>query len=112
MSRQPVMSGHEVVKAFEHLGWRVVRRHGSHVIMVRDSQADGSANVTLTIPDHPVVATGLLHALIRAAGVNIVDFEAASWGHHGDARERTREGAHGSRKTACMGTDGRGNNRT
>ena len=96
MPHQPVMSGHEVVKAFEHLGWKVVRRHGSHVIMVHAIAQAGPSNVTLTIPDHPVVATGLLHALLRAAGVDIIDFEAAALGHHGEARERIRESSRDS----------------
>ena len=90
MPSQPVMSGHEVVKTFEHLGWKVVRWHGSHAIMVKISPEDGVGNVTLTIPEHPVVAAGLLHALIRASGVDMADFETAASGHHGEARERTR----------------------
>jgi len=84
------MSGHGVVRTFEHLGWKVVRWHGSHAIMVKISPEDGVGNVTLTIPEHPVVAAGLLHALIRAAGVDMADFETAASGHHGEARELTR----------------------
>jgi|BarGraNGADG00312_2_1021985.scaffolds.fasta_scaffold138149_1 predicted RNA binding protein YcfA (HicA-like mRNA interferase family) len=91
MPHQPVMSGREVVRAFEHLGWKVARQHGSHVIMIGPPGAFEQNNVTLTIPEHPVVATGLLHALVRAAGVDMADFEAAAAGHHGEARERIRE---------------------
>ncbi len=100
MPHQPVMSGHEVVRTFEHLGWKVVRWHGSHAIMVKISQEDGPGNVTLTVPEHPVVAAGLLHALIRAAGVDMADFETAALGHHGEARERIRT------KISAGGNDG------
>lgn len=68
----PVLSGHDAVKVFQSFGWRVTRRRGSHIIMVRDDQP-----VTLSIPDHDEVAKGTLRSLIRAAGLTVTEFIAA-----------------------------------
>ena len=67
----PVLSGREVVRAFESLGWQVARQSGSHVIMVKESEM-----TTLSIPDHRDVAKGTLRSLIRAAGITVSEFIA------------------------------------
>ena len=65
----PVMSGREVVRAFEDCGWQVARQRGSHVIMVKAGE-----NATLSVPDHKEVAKGTLRSLIRAAGMTVQEF--------------------------------------
>ena len=67
----PVLSGREVVRVFESLGWQVARQSGSHVIMVKESEM-----TTLSIPDHREVAKGTLRSLIRAAGITVSEFIA------------------------------------
>ncbi len=67
----PVLSGREVVRAFESLGWQVARQSGSHIIMVKESEM-----TTLSIPDHREVAKGTLRSLIRAAGITVSEFIA------------------------------------
>ena len=67
----PVLSGREVVRVFESLGWQVARQSGSHVIMIKESEM-----TTLSIPDHREVAKGTLRSLIRAAGVTVSEFIA------------------------------------
>ncbi|WP_435011456.1 type II toxin-antitoxin system HicA family toxin [Tundrisphaera lichenicola] len=68
----PVLSGQDVIKAFQSLGWRVVRRKGSHVMMAKAGQ-----NATLSVPDHDEVGRGALRSLIRSADLTIDDFLAA-----------------------------------
>ena len=68
----PVMSGREVVRVFESLGWEAVRQSGSHIIMTKDEEL-----VTLSVPDHREVAKGTLRSLIRAAGLTVEEFVAA-----------------------------------
>ena len=68
----PRVSGKEVVRAFERLGWEVARHRGSHIVMVRAGHA-----ATLSVPDHSEVAKGTLRSLIRAAGVTVAEFEEA-----------------------------------
>ena len=58
MARLPRLSGREVVRAFESLGWEQVRQSGSHIILVRDSH-----RATLSVPDHKEVAAGTLRSL-------------------------------------------------
>jgi len=43
----PIMSGREVVRVFESLGWQIARQNGSHIIMTKKNEL-----ATLSIPDH------------------------------------------------------------
>jgi len=54
----PVLSGREVVRAFEKLGWGEI--------------------MTLSVPDHREVACGTLRSLIRSANVTTHSFLAAA----------------------------------
>jgi predicted RNA binding protein YcfA (HicA-like mRNA interferase family) len=71
MSPLPVVSAAEAVRAFEALGWRVVRG-GNHIILTREDHP-----ATLSIPNHKEVARGTLRSLIRAAGLTVEEFVAA-----------------------------------
>ena len=68
----PALSGQEVVRAFEALGWQVARQRGSHIIMIKPGQV-----VTLSVPDHREIAKGTLRSLIRSAGLTVTEFLAA-----------------------------------
>jgi len=68
----PALSGNEVVRRFESFGWRVARRRGSHIIMIKEGEL-----VTLSIPDHKEVAKGTLRSLIRSANLTVDEFVAA-----------------------------------
>lgn len=68
----PVLSGREVVRIFESLGWQVARQSGSHIVMVKEGKI-----ATLSIPDHREVAKGTLRSIIRAAGLTVAEFVAA-----------------------------------
>jgi predicted RNA binding protein YcfA (HicA-like mRNA interferase family) len=72
MAFLPVLSGKEVVKTFEKLGWRVARQSSSHIIMTKQGEI-----TTLSIPDHREVAKGTLRSLIRAANLTIDEFVKA-----------------------------------
>jgi predicted RNA binding protein YcfA (HicA-like mRNA interferase family) len=65
----PVLTPREVVKAFEKLGWAVVRQRGSHIIMTKKGHI-----ATLSVPDHPNVARGTLRSLIAKAGISVAEF--------------------------------------
>ena len=72
MPKLPVVSGSEVVQAFEALGWSVSRQQSSHIILVKDGET-----ATLSVPDRAEVAKGTLRSLIRAAGVTVAEFVEA-----------------------------------
>jgi predicted RNA binding protein YcfA (HicA-like mRNA interferase family) len=72
MASLPSLSGKEVVKSFESVGWRVVRQSSSHIIMTKEGEI-----ATLSVPDHKEVAKGTLRSLIRAANLTIDEFVKA-----------------------------------
>jgi predicted RNA binding protein YcfA (HicA-like mRNA interferase family) len=65
----PVLSGREVVRAFERLGWQVARQRASHIVLVKAGEI-----ATLSVPDHKEVARGTLRSLIRTANLSVNDF--------------------------------------
>ncbi len=70
MPKLPVLSGADVVKALERLGFEQVRQRGSHVVMRRG----GSGTV---VPLHKEVKTGTLAGLLRQAQVGLDEFLGA-----------------------------------
>jgi predicted RNA binding protein YcfA (HicA-like mRNA interferase family) len=66
----PVLSGREVVRVFESLGWEFARQSASHIILVKEGET-----ATLSVPDHREVAT--LRSLIRTAGLTVSEFVSA-----------------------------------
>ena len=69
LRKLPLLSGREVVKAFEHLGWEVARQRGSHIILVKEGNI-----ATLSVPDHDEVARGTLKTLIARADITVEEF--------------------------------------
>lgn len=70
MAELPRVSGREVIRALEKLGFVIRRQRGSHVILRR-----GSAGCV--VPDHKELKTGTLHGVLKQAGVSVEDFLAA-----------------------------------
>ena len=70
MSKLPVVSGREVVRALRQLGYEVDHQTGSHLILrqVRPPHR------RLTVPDHRELARGTLRAIIREAGLTVEEF--------------------------------------
>ncbi len=72
MGSLPILSGQEVVRAFERLGWTVSRQQGSHIILTKDGEM-----ATLSVPNHRDVARGTLRGLIRSANLTVDAFVKA-----------------------------------
>lgn len=71
MSRLPVVSGAECVKALGKVGFEVYRQRGSHIVMVRKSPP-----AQTTIPNHKELDRGTLRAIIRHSGLTVEEFAA------------------------------------
>jgi len=69
MPALPRLSARETVRAFESLGWKVVRQKGSHIILIKVGHI-----ATLSVPNHKEVARGTLRSLIRSAGLTVSEF--------------------------------------
>jgi len=61
----------KVIKAFEHLGFRLVRE-GNHVAMVREN-SDGT-RTPLTMPNHRRIKGSTLRTILTQAGITRDEF--------------------------------------
>ena len=61
------LSAREVMQALGRIGFRFVRRNGSHCILKRN-------RVSLIVPDHKRLDTGTLRSIIRDAGLSVEEF--------------------------------------
>jgi len=65
-SKIPVVSGKQLVKMMQALGYRVVRQRGSHITM----QLETSIGVhSITIPNHEEIAKGTLNDILNKVGI-------------------------------------------
>jgi predicted RNA binding protein YcfA (HicA-like mRNA interferase family) len=69
VSKLPVVSGAECVKALKQLGFVVARQRGSHIILVREEP-----KTSITVPDHKELDRGTLRAIIRQADLTVDEF--------------------------------------
>ena len=69
MTKLPQVSGRKAVRAFQRAGWEVPRQRGSHVVRTKPGSI-----ITLSVPMHDPIGRGLLHDLIRKAGLSDDEF--------------------------------------
>ncbi|MEA5567984.1 type II toxin-antitoxin system HicA family toxin [Anabaena sp. UHCC 0399] len=69
MSKLPVISGAECVKALEKIGFIVDRQRVSHIILVREDP-----RTTISIPEHKELDRGTLRGIIRQLGLSVDEF--------------------------------------
>ena len=67
MPKLPILSGDEVIRMLELLGFERIRQKGSHVVLRR-------AGIGCVIPVHREIKTGTLASIIRQAGLTTEEF--------------------------------------
>lgn len=67
MPKLPIVSGRQVVRALEKLGFKVVRQNGSHIVMRR-------ANGGCVVPDHRELKLGTLMGVLKQGAVHVDEF--------------------------------------
>jgi predicted RNA binding protein YcfA (HicA-like mRNA interferase family) len=67
MPKLPVLSGAEVVRTLERLGFVVVRQRGSHIVLRKGVSG-------CVVPNHRELKLGTLSGVLKQAGVSIDDF--------------------------------------
>jgi predicted RNA binding protein YcfA (HicA-like mRNA interferase family) len=67
LSKLPLLSWREVVKALEKAGFQVARQKGSHLILVKDE-------CIVPVPKHEQIKRGLLMAIIAESGLTKEEF--------------------------------------
>jgi predicted RNA binding protein YcfA (HicA-like mRNA interferase family) len=70
VSKLPIVSGADAIRAFGRIGYEVDRQRGSHVIL-RNAAPPFRR---LVVPNHKALAKGTLRALIREAGLTPDEF--------------------------------------
>jgi len=69
MSKLPVVSGRDCVKALAKAGFEFKRQSGSHMILCRDNPF-----AQVVVPDHKALDRGTLRGILRHADVSIEEF--------------------------------------
>lgn len=67
MSKLPLLSWREVVKALAKVGFAVARQRGSHMILMKDEHV-------VPVPRHDQIKRGLLLEIIAEAGLTREEF--------------------------------------
>jgi len=70
VNKLPIISGKEVVKALNKIGYEIDHQTGSHIIL-RNMQ---SPHRRMTVPNHREIAKGTLLAIIKQAGLTREEF--------------------------------------
>ncbi|MBN1345389.1 MAG: type II toxin-antitoxin system HicA family toxin [Phycisphaerae bacterium] len=71
MSKLPVVSGRELVRALAKVGFQLDRQKGSHMMLYRSNPP-----MTISVPDHGELDRGTLRAILRQADVSPTDLAA------------------------------------
>jgi predicted RNA binding protein YcfA (HicA-like mRNA interferase family) len=71
MPKLPVLSGEEVIRMLETLGFERARQKGSHVILRR-------AGIGCVVPLHRELKSGTLTGIIRQSGLTADEFLSAA----------------------------------
>lgn len=66
----PHVSGSEVVRALQKLGFEIIRQKGSHIVMRRGSSG-------CVVPNHKEIKVGTLSGVLKQAGVSYEEFMSA-----------------------------------
>jgi predicted RNA binding protein YcfA (HicA-like mRNA interferase family) len=67
----PVVSGEQLVRALERLGWQVVRQRGSHVRLRHPARS-----MFLVVPLHRELKRGTLNGILKDAGIDREELRA------------------------------------
>lgn len=71
MDKLSVVSGREVVRRLEKVGFVFVRRKGSHMILRRETPP----KMTVSVPDHKELKRRTLKSILRQVNLSVEEFE-------------------------------------
>lgn len=70
MSKLPVVSGQDVIKALAKIGYEFDHQRGSHIVLRQNS----APFRRITVPNHKEISKGTLRSIIREAGLTVDEF--------------------------------------
>ncbi len=68
MERLPILSGREIIKILEKIGYCKVRQSGSHTRLSCPNKK------SITIPNYKIISRGLLRKILRDAEISRKEF--------------------------------------
>ena len=68
MPKFPGLSGQDIVKALQKLGFEIARQSGSHIVLKRNHHG-------CVVPNHKEVKVGTVNGVLRQAGISAQEFE-------------------------------------
>ncbi len=68
MTKLPIISGEECIKALQRLGYQVVRTRGSHKWLVCRGRSP------IPVPRHRELGRGILRKIINTADISVDEF--------------------------------------
>jgi predicted RNA binding protein YcfA (HicA-like mRNA interferase family) len=71
LTKLPVISGKEAVKALERAGFIIIRQRGSHIRMKKIAS---ERIIKITIPLHDILDRGTLRSIIISANLTVDEF--------------------------------------
>ena len=71
MPKFPGLSGADIVKALQKLGFTISRQSGSHIVMRRGDQG-------CVVPNHKEVKVGTVNGILRQANLRAEEFQSSS----------------------------------
>ena len=71
MAKLPVVSGKEVVRRLEKIGFVFVRRKGSHMILRREAPT----KMTVSVPDHKELKRKTLSNILKQIRPSVEEFD-------------------------------------
>jgi len=69
MDKLPILSGREIIKALEKIGYHEVRQRGSHIRLFCLNKK------SITVPDHKTISRGLLRKILRDVELSREEFK-------------------------------------
>lgn len=71
MPKLPLISAKEAIKAFEKIGYQIIRQRGNHIRM---RNPNAQTKPPLTIPNHKTLGKGLSRKLLRDSELTTEEF--------------------------------------
>jgi predicted RNA binding protein YcfA (HicA-like mRNA interferase family) len=68
MDKLPILSGREIIKILEKVGYSIIRQRGSHI------RLSCSNKKSITIPDHKTINKSLLGKILRDTELSREEF--------------------------------------
>jgi len=70
MAKLPILSGKEMIKILERIGYVHNRTRGSHMIMIKETE---EGKKTIPVPNHKELAKGTLKAIMNQSEITLDD---------------------------------------